>query len=480
MKSSLLSITQMYRADALAIAGGVAGIELMERAGWAVAREVRRRWTPRRVTVLCGPGNNGGDGFVVARLLARDGWPVRLALLGDRMALMGDAALAADRWQGPVEPASMASLDRAGLVIDALFGAGLTRPLDGIALELVQAINARHLACLAVDVPSGVNGDTGEILGDAPWAAATVTFFRKKPGHLLLPGRLACGPVTVADIGIPDRTLDDIAPDCFENGPELWGADLPRPRLDGHKYSRGHAVVVAGEMTGAAILASRAARRIGSGLVTIASPPGLRDTFRVAEPGAILAGLEDFPALLSDGRRNAVLVGPGAGVGPATRSRALAASEASKALVLDADALSSLAEDQIALRRVCGERTVLTPHDGEYARLFAYEGDRLSRAKAAAAQTGSVILLKGADTVIAAPDGRAAINTNAPPDLATAGSGDVLSGAILGLLAQGMEPFLAAAAAAWLHGASAALIGRGLIAEDLPEALADVLRSFEL
>jgi hydroxyethylthiazole kinase-like uncharacterized protein yjeF len=477
MKSSLLSIAQMYRADALAIAGGVAGIALMERAGWAIAREVRLRWTPRRVTVLCGPGNNGGDGFVVAHLLARDGWPVRLALLVERTALKGDAALAADSWRGPIEPASIASLDRADLVIDALFGAGLTRPLEGIALALVQAINARHLACLSVDVPSGVNGDTGEILGDAPCAVATVTFFRKKPGHLLLPGRLACGPVTVADIGIPDRTLDDIAPDCFENGPELWRADLPRPRPDGHKYSRGHAVVTAGEMTGAAILAARSARRIGGGLVTIASPRGLLDTFRVAEPGAILTDLDDFPALLLDRRRNAVLVGPGAGVGNATLSRALAAAQASKALVLDADALSSLAGDPVALRGVCGAQTILTPHDGEFARLFTHEGDRLSRAKKASAQTGAIILLKGADTVIAAPDGRAAINTNAPPDLATAGSGDVLAGIILGLLAQGMEPFLAAAAAAWLHGAAAARIGRGLIAEDLPEAVVEVLRN---
>lgn len=471
MHSEVLTIAEMYRADALAIAGGVPGIRLMEAAGWAIAREVRRRWRPCRVIVLCGPGNNGGDGFVAARILARDGWPVRLALLGELVGLKGDAALAAARWSGPVEQAGPDCLDRAQLVIDALFGAGLARPLDGPALALVAAIKARGVPVLAVDVPSGVNGDTGQILGDAAPAQATVTFFRKKPGHLLLPGRLACGAVVVADIGIPASVLDEVSPGCRENGPALWR--VPRAEPGGHKYSRGHALVVAGEMTGAALLAARTTRRIGAGLVTIASLPERADVFRVAEPGAILADLQEFDALLQDPRRNAVLIGPGGGTGADTKARAIAAAQAGRALVLDADALTSLGGE---VGRACNPLTVLTPHDGEYARMFPYRGHRLSRARAAAAQTGAVMLLKGADTVIAAPDGRAAINANAPPDLATAGSGDVLAGAILGLLAQGMAPFEAAAAAVWLHGAAAARIGRGLVAEDLPDTLKALLQ----
>ena len=482
----LLSVAEMYRADALAIAGGVPGPALMEAAGAAVVRAVCERWAPHPTVVLCGPGNNGGDGFVIARLLLEAGWPVRLALLGSRSALRGDAAVAAERWGGPVEAADPYLLNGNPLVIDALFGAGLARPLDGMAKAVVEAMDGRTV--VAVDVPSGVHGDSGEVTGAAPQAALTVTFFRRKPGHILLPGRALCGEVVVADIGIPDAVLDSIGPKTFVNGPSLWRRRYPWPRLDGHKYARGHAVVLGGaRMTGAARQAARAAQRAGGGLVTIASPPEAVPIYAAASPSLIVAETPDggaFDSLLSDPRKNAVLLGPGAGIGPDTRARVLSALSAGKDCVLDADALTSAfetpSESPSGLPDLLTGRCVLTPHEGEFARVFPdlakAAGGKAARARAAAVRCGAVVLLKGADTVVAAPDGRAVINANAPADLATAGSGDVLAGMILGLLAQGMDAFEAACAAVWLHGEAANAVGPGLIAEDLPDALPGVLR----
>ncbi|MCR6631747.1 MAG: NAD(P)H-hydrate dehydratase [Magnetospirillum sp.] len=477
MGPEVLSVAEMYRADALAVAGGVTGEQLMEAAGHAVAREVRRRFPPCRVAILCGPGNNGGDGFVAARLLERAGYPVRLALLGDVVNLKGDAARMAGRWRGRVEPLTPAVLDGAGVVVDALFGAGLARPPGGAAAEVIAELGLLLLPVIAVDVPSGVDGDTGAILGDAPDAVATVTFFRKKPGHLLLPGRLKCGEVVVADIGIPDTVLAEVEPPVAENAPSLWAKAFPWPRADGHKYARGHVVVVGGAaMTGAARLAARAARRVGAGLATIAAPPEALAVYRAGDPGTIVVSLDDYAALLGDPRKNAVVLGPGGGTGEPMRARVLAALKAGKAAVLDADALTSFADAPRELFKALSANAVLTPHDGEFARLFGKAGgSRLERARQAAGRAGAVVLLKGADTVVAHPDGRAVINANAPPFLATAGSGDVLAGLIGGLLAAGMDAFDGAACGVWLHGAAAASVGPGLIAEDLADALPRVL-----
>ncbi len=479
-KKALLTPPQMAEADRLAIAGGVPGITLMERAGLAVADAVSRRWSPRRLVVLCGPGNNGGDGFVAARILAERGWPVRLALLGERAGLHGDAAAAAGRWPGPAEALTPAALGGAGLAIDAIFGAGLARPIEGAALAVVEALARLGLPVVAVDVPSGVDGATGAVRGAAPMAALTVTFFRKKPGHLLLPGRIHCGRTVLAQIGVPDRALDEVAPDTAEDDPAWWLADLPRPGLDSHKYTRGHALVAGGAaMTGAARLAARSAARLGAGLVTLAAPNAAFPIYAAALTGIIvhpIEGLGDFQDLLADQRRNAALIGPGAGVGGDTRDKVLAILAAGKRAVLDADALTSFGGDPQTLFAAIRAPVVMTPHEGEFARLFDAGGSKPERARRAARQSGAVIVLKGADTVVAAPDGRVAINANAPPDLATAGSGDVLAGMVLGLLAQDMEPFSAAAAAVWLHGDAAGRIGAALVAEDLVEGLAPALR----
>jgi NAD(P)H-hydrate epimerase len=477
--TALLAVGQMAEADRLTVAAGTPAEESMLRAGQAVAREIHWRWTVRPVVVLCGPGNNGGDGFVAARELAQAGWPVRLALLGPRDQLKGPARDHAERWFGPVEPLTPAVLNGAELVVDALFGAGLSRALDGPAHDTLAAAAAKGVTIVAVDVPSGLFGDTGEARG-AVAAALTVTFFRKKPGHLLLPGRALCGEVVVADIGIAESVLVTVGANTFENDPRLWSAVLPRPQDAGNKYTRGHALVAGGyPLTGAARMAARAAARAGAGLTTIAVPAVALPVYAAALTSIMvrpLAAPEDFAALLGDARISACLIGPGAGVGVETRTRVLAMLASGRPVLLDADALTAFQSDPGALWRAIQGPCVLTPHEGEFRRLFPAEGDKLARTRTAARTSGAIVLLKGSDTVIAAPDGRAIINCNAPPTLATAGAGDVLGGIVLGLLAQGMDAFLAAAAAVWLHGAAAAAFGPGLLAEDLPDLLPGVLR----
>jgi len=471
-----LTVAEMYAADAYAVDHGTPGIELMANAGAAIATAIRRRWAPRPTVVLAGPGANGGDGWVVARLLAEAGWPARLALLGARDRLSGDAAHHAALWDGPVEPIGPEALAGAELVVDALFGAGLARPLEGAVAATLRAAADGAAPVVAVDLPSGVSGDTGEVLGYAAPAALTVTFFRKKPGHLLAPGRFLCGEIVVADIGIPAAAAHPAR--TFENAPALWPTAAPTLSADGHKYTRGHALLAGGaHTTGAARLAARAALRAGAGLATIACPRESFPIYAAAELAVMVRpidGPSDFEALLEDARFGTVVLGPGLGVDERTQAMVAAAAKAGRRLVLDADALTAFANQPEMLFGHIADAadTVLTPHEGEFRRLFPdIAGDKLARARAAAARAGAVVVLKGADTVIAAPDGRAAINTNAPPTLATAGSGDVLAGIVAGILSEGAPAFESAAAAVWLHGAAARTLGRGLIASDLIDAI---------
>ncbi|MFI4889228.1 MAG: NAD(P)H-hydrate dehydratase [Steroidobacterales bacterium] len=477
---ALLDVGRMSRADRLAVAGGIPAGDLMQNAGAAVAREIRQRFGPRRTIVLCGPGNNGGDGFVAARELAVAGWPVRVALLGEIARLPGAAREHALRWAGVPESVRPEALGDAEIVIDALFGAGFRGALEGSARATLEAAAARGIPIVAVDVPSGVLGDTGAAAG-AVAANLTVTFFRKKPGHVLLPGRTLCGETVVADIGIPATVLAALQPDAFENGPALWLDSLPRGQPGDHKYKRGHVLIIGGyPLTGAARMAARAAARAGAGLTTVAVPAHALPAYAATLTSIMVRPIEvaaDFAALLQDQRISAYLIGPGAGAGAETRERVLAMLATGRPTLLDADALTAFQHDPAVLFGQIGAPCVMTPHEGEFARLFGASGNKLVRARAAAARSGAVIVLKGADTVIAAPDGRAIINANAPPTLATGGSGDVLSGIIVGLLAQGMDAWLAAAAGAWLHGAAATAFGPGLIAEDLPDLLPAVLRS---
>lgn len=463
-RPALLDPTEMGRADALAPSLGVPGTVLMAHAGRAVARAVQARFTPCRTLVLAGPGNNGGDGYVAARLLAQRGWPLSVAPLAPPRA-GSDAADAALLWRGPLAPFTPAEAARAELVIDAVFGAGLARDVDGVVADTLGA--ARRV--VAVDMPSGVDGATGAVRGFAPRAALTVTFFRLKPGHLLLPGRGLCGTVALADIGMPEAVLDAVPPQGFVNLPTLWA--LPRPRAAGHKYSRGHVTVIGGAaMTGAARLAADAARHVGAGLVTIAAP-GRGDVYRSGPPG-LLVSEAPIEELLADPRRQVWVCGPGLGT-DAARAALPALLRARRRVVADADVFTAFAGAPDALRGAA----VLTPHAGEFARAFGAPGtDRMTATRAAAARTGAVLLLKGPDTIIAAPDGRVAINASAPPWLATAGAGDVLAGLIAGLMAQGLPDWEAACAGAWLHGRAAVHAGSAMVVEDLLPALAMALR----
>ena len=502
--AELLTVAQMGRADALTIARGTPGYTLMQAAGQAVAEAIAQRWSPRLTVVLCGPGNNGGDGLVVARLLQAQGWRVRVALMAPPESFQGDAALAMRDWRQVADtpawvPLDTAALSGADLVVDALFGAGLSRALDGAPRAVLELAHSRALPIVAVDVPSGVWGDTGQADGAVP-CALTVTFFRLKPAHALMPARALCGEVRVADIGIAPAVLGELGIQAWDNLPALWLGQWPRVDAAGHKYHRGHALVWGGPvMTGAARLSARAAARVGAGLTTVCVPQSAWSVYAaaltsimvnpVAGEGATQwqAGLE---SLLEDHRLSAVLIGPGALGGTqalGVRGLVLMLLASGRPAVLDADALTVFEEDPALLfAAIAGHSrpVVLTPHEGEFARLFrdlpaSVAGDKLSRARAAARRSGAVVLLKGADTVVAAPDGRAAINRHAPPTLATAGSGDVLAGLITGLLAQGMPAWQAACAAVWLHGEAARRFGPGLIADDLPEQIPVALREVE-
>jgi ADP-dependent NAD(P)H-hydrate dehydratase / NAD(P)H-hydrate epimerase len=518
----LLTNSEMAEADRLTIAGGTPGSVLMEQAGAAVAREAARLLPSHsHVAVFCGPGNNGGDGFVAARVLAAQEFTVELGLLGALDRLRGDAGLAAKSWAGTIRAVEELDLDSADLVIDALFGAGLARDLDGPAKALVLRLNEwterTKKPIISVDIPSGIDGSSGQIRGAAIKAARTVTFFRRKTGHLLLPGRIHCGVTTVADIGIPGSVLETISPKTLVNGPTVWAHHFPVPRVDGHKYSRGHAVVLSGGLahTGAARLAARGALRAGAGLVTVATP-GAALSIHAAALTAIMTRVCDnadgLASLLADRRKNTLVMGPGLGVGEKTRALVRAALNVDResgapprAVVLDADALTSFEDEAFGLAQMIrrrGRGVVLTPHDGEFARLFGRAGQndrsqwlgldmleqdllshldglhsesKLDRARAAARLSGAVVVLKGPDTVVADPDGLATIAEDLPPWLATAGSGDVLAGIVGGLLAQSAPPFEAASAAVWLHGAAARHFGPGLVAEDIPENLPPVL-----
>jgi hydroxyethylthiazole kinase-like uncharacterized protein yjeF len=469
-----LTVEEMGRADAAAIASGTPGLTLMERAGMAVADAVCARFTRQATTVLCGPGNNGGDGYVAARVLQDRGWSVEVRSAGEPATQ--DAQAASARWTGPTKPLNGAL--EPGVWIDALFGAGLTRPLSGPAAAAAQRMAEAPERVAAVDVPSGVVGDTGKPNGPAACAALTVTFHAKKPAHLLEPGRSRCGEVVVADIGLAATEGQTV-----ENGPDLWLARFPWPTAASHKHARGRLVVVSGEawQTGAARLAARGALRIGAGLVTVLSPPEALPINAGHLEAVMLKPFETDLELEQAAKDvDAAVIGPAAGVGEPTLLNVLALARTGAALILDADAITVFREDPEELFSLLDRDDVLTPHPGEFERLFpgllAASPERITAARTAAQRAGAVVLLKGSDTVIAAPDGRCAVNANGSPWLATAGSGDVLAGFIGGLVAQGMESFEAACAGAWIHAEAAELHGPGLISEDLPGLAPNVLR----
>lgn len=493
----LLGSGEMRRADALAGAIHAGGtFDLMANAAHALMDVVLAQFAEAaRIAILCGPGNNGGDGYMLAHLLRMRGVPACVFAHGPPKPGT-DAARAAALWGVPPEPLARFSPAGHDLIVDALFGAGLDRALPADVQAVIQTMNASGVAVLSVDVPSGLNADTGQVAGAAFQARSTVTFFRRKPGHVLHPGRALCGKLTVADIGIPGRLLETLKPQTFENMPVLWRPALPAHAVDAHKYARGGVGVVSGGpfSTGAARLSARAAIRTGVGAATVLSPNDALAANAAHLTSEMLAAVDeagDLAALIASGKLASLVIGPGNGV---TRRTAALMAEALKpahaqgtvprglkGLVLDADALTCAAAGPDALFKAIADGAapcVLTPHEGEFARLFPdlAGASKLERARAAAARSNAVVLLKGPDTVVAAPDGRAAINTNGTAALATAGSGDVLAGVIAALLAQGMPAWEAACAGAWMHGDAGRIAGEdaGAGAEGIADAIAAV------
>lgn len=470
MLREIMTVAEMTEADGDAVARGMPISTLMERAGAAVAEAVRSRFPHRQVVIWCGPGDNGGDGYVAARHLRRRGWSVRVEAAAPPSTEA--ARRAAARWKGETAPLSPEPT-RADLYIDALFGAGLSRPLEGDVAKLARASHLLDKPVVAIDVPSGLSGDTGRGLGDIAFRAdLTVTFHRRKLAHVLMDGRGECGEVIVADIGLGEAGRVFAT---HENTPELWEERFPWPALDVHKHRRGRLKVVSGDAwnTGAARLAARGGLRIGAGVVSILSPPGALATNAAHLEAVMLSSFDGDADLQAAGEAaDAVVIGPAGGVGEITMRNLFALARTGAALVVDADALTSFRHDPGALFSALDRDDVLTPHPGEFERIFpgllASSPERLTAAREAARRAGAVVLLKGPDTVVAAPDGRAAMSLNGSPWLATAGSGDVLAGFIGGLIAQGMDSFEAACAGAWIHAECAHAYGPGLIAEDLP------------
>lgn len=482
MSGEIISVAQMRAIDAASARAGMPTRTLMENAGRAVADAIAARFSPRPAAVLCGPGGNGGDGWVTARMLKQLGWPVRVETLVPREQIKGDAAGAAQEWSGDTFVIGDGERS-AELFVDALFGAGLSRPLEGESARLAMVLSRTPERVVAVDVPSGLAGDKAKPLGEACFRAGlTVTFIRRKPAHVLMPGRLLCGEIVLADIGAPEAVVAAQGIGLWENDSARWLDRFPWPSADAHKHARGHVMVASGPRarTGAARLAARGALRAGAGLVTVLSPPDAMAENSGRLTAIMVREIDSAPAFAEAAlAAQCLVIGPAFGLGAGERARLDAALHAEEIcpLVLDADAITLLAPIASALNA----RDVLTPHLGEFKRAFPEvletSANRIVAARTAAAHAGCVVLLKGPDTVIAAADGRAVVNTAGTPFLATAGSGDVLAGIIAGLVGQGMASFEAAAAAAWLHGLAGEALGAGLIAEDIPEILPSLLNA---
>lgn len=480
----------MRAAENAAFARGQDSFALMAEAGAAVASAILRAHPQRggSVLILCGPGNNGGDGFIVAELLRQAGWRVNVAAMRPAAEYKGDAAKAANAWQGDLialEPARLASLVLPPTVIvDALFGIGLDRQLQANLAAVIDLVNQSGADIWAVDVPSGIAPDTGHVLGSAIRAGHTVTFGWPKPGHLLLPGRMHCGMLEVVPLVFDTASLPPSVT-AWVNGPDLWLPALPQPGPLDHKFSRGHALVIgSSEMPGAGRLASLAARRIGVGMLSVAAPAATLPLYLADQPGIIARPAtrpEDYVEILMDRRISGVLVGSGLVPDAAAREAVLTSLAAGRPAVVDGGGLTAFADRPDDLFILGRPDMVLTPHEGEFTRLFPDLGPELGkpdRVRRAAARANSVVVLKGADTVVADPstDSPIVISGEASPYLATAGSGDVLAGLILGLLSQNMPAYQAAASGVWFHAEAGLAIGPGLIAEDLPGQIPALLR----
>jgi hydroxyethylthiazole kinase-like uncharacterized protein yjeF len=467
----ILSSTQMSKADSETIKSGIQGLFLMENAGKSVSDFIKSKYNKQKTLVLCGPGNNGGDGFVVARHLKESGWDVKISSLIDKNSYKNDALVMAKRWNDFIIPFEEISVGDYSLIIDAIFGIGLSKEISGTIASVINEVNNKNIDTISIDIPSGIDSNNGAILGTAFKSKYTITFARKKIGHTIYPGKDNCGEVIISDIGIKDNFIKS---NIFENTPELWINDFPFPKPQQHKYDRGHSIIVGGnvESAGAATLSAISALKTGSGLVTVACPPSALLVYAsklTAVMNKPIDSVNSFSSFIDDKRVTSVLIGPGNGVTKTTKEYVLEALKLKKNCVFDADALNVFQDKPEELFKSIYSDVILTPHEGEFHRLFALEGNKIDRAIQAAKISNCIIVLKGSDTIIAAPNGKVAVNTNAPASLATAGSGDCLAGIITALLANKVDAFKAACIGVWLHSESANLAGPGMTAEDILE-----------
>ncbi len=475
---TVLRTSEVRDLESQAVQEGTPVKALMERASAVIVEEILAHFSIRPTLVLCGPGNNGGDAYGVAVKLLEIGWPVEvMTVLPANSKTSNEAAYFKEKYKKkPLSPDT--SLDAFELIIDGIFGTGLKKDLSADLQVLIHKINLLSLPVISVDIPTGIDSDTGEIRGASLHAKMTVTFNYRKPGHLLYPGKLSCGEVILKDIGLGKAR----SPMIFVNHPELWFDDFPIPGPLDHKYHRGHALLFGGEeFTGATQLAALAARRAGAGLVSIACTERTHPIYALSTPGTItsvIRSFEEWEALLKDERKNALLLGPGLTPSPETKKTVLAALKTKRRIVLDAGALKAFLPDDVnALFSALHDQVVLTPHEGEFKEIFGtLSGSKIERALEAANKSGGLIYLKGADSVMATPQCHVLLQDNAPPWLSTAGTGDVLAGLILAFLAQGASPLHACGMASWIHGESAHHAGFGMIAEDLLDHLQNALQ----
>jgi hydroxyethylthiazole kinase-like uncharacterized protein yjeF len=483
---AVLSTAQMYEADHLTIKSGLSGIELMENAGTAVTAHITAHWDACKTLVLCGPGNNGGDGYVVARQLSEAGWDVDVAQYGAVEKLSADAKHMRGQLGSVSSVGDMASVPVSDfdLIVDAIFGAGFRGTLPPEISTVFECAAEADVPIVAIDVPSGVDGDTGKISSGTPMASMTVSFFKAKLGHLLYPGRENCGRLEIADIGIPEHVLDELAVDVFENSLELWRSFYPQPSATGHKYNRGHAVIVGGGVsnTGAARISARNALRVGAGAVTLLCPASALMIYAQAMEAVMVSSFqnsEDLNKFVKSKRIASLLIGPANGVNDITRQNVMAVLATDANIIIDADAISVFKDNPqelfTAIKSKMTGQVVLTPHEAEFNRLFDIEGTRVDRCRSAANASGATVILKGATTCIASPSGSVVLNTHASPWLATAGSGDALAGILCGLMASMNDGLKASAAAVWLHGEAGVRLGAGMTAEDIEKTLPSIL-----
>ncbi|MBT3940232.1 MAG: NAD(P)H-hydrate dehydratase [Pelagibacterales bacterium] len=459
---------------------------LMEKAGKLAAKNIDSLYTKRKTLILCGIGGNGGDGFIIAQELANKGWDIVTTIVGDQKVIKGDALKALNKLKLKLLNFNDINLDKTKLFIDAIYGIGLSRKINKKECIILNTINNHTAPIIAIDIPSGVDCNNGQILGFAPFCDLTITFSTLKAGHILLPGSEKINKIKVVDIGISKDIINKIEPNIKINNKNQWVKEINWPKIDDHKYSRGYSLVVGGskKMTGASRLAAISAQRAGSGIVALASEKEAEEIYFISLTSQLVKSyknIKEYNAIINESRIDSIVIGPGLDTGNKSILRIKSALKTNKRIVLDAGAISCFKDKLgILIKALSGKDAIITPHEGELKSILPnLSGSLISKALKAAKILDTIVVLKGATTVIASPNNEALVNPAGAKWLSTAGSGDVLAGIIGGLLSNKMKTYYAAAYGVWLHSEAGKYLGAGLIAEDIPKTLTKILKKIE-